>query len=41
MIELEEISKSFRVAKRNAGLGKAVKALFHREYTVKIGRAHV
>ncbi len=34
MIELEEISKSFRVAKRNAGLGKAVKALFHREYTV-------
>lgn len=34
MIELEEISKSFRVAKRNAGLGNAFKALFKRDYEV-------
>lgn len=34
MITLENISKSFRVAKRNAGLGEAWKALFRREYTV-------
>ena len=33
MIELKHIEKTFRVAKRNAGMGEAVKALFHREYT--------
>ena len=33
MIELQHISKTFRVAKRNAGFGEAVKALFRREYT--------
>lgn len=33
MIELKHISKTFRVAKRNAGMGEAVKALFKREYT--------
>lgn len=32
MIEMKGISKSFKVSKRNAGLGKAVKALFSREY---------
>ncbi|AGK95703.1 ABC transporter ATP-binding protein [Clostridium pasteurianum] len=32
MIELKDISKSFRVSKRNAGLGKAVRALFKRDY---------
>lgn len=32
MIEMKGISKSFKVSKRNAGLGKAVKALFKREY---------
>lgn len=32
MIELENINKTFRVAKRQAGLGKAVKALFSRSY---------
>ena len=34
MIELEHISKTFRVAKRNAGMGEAVRALFRREYTL-------
>ena len=34
MIELKNISKTFRVAKRNAGFREAAKALFHREYTL-------
>lgn len=34
MIELEGISKSFRVAKRNSGMKEAFRALFRREYTV-------
>ena len=34
MIELKGISKTFKVAKRNAGMTEAVKALFHREYTL-------
>lgn len=34
MIELKGISKSFKVAKRNAGLGNAFKALFKRDYEV-------
>ncbi len=34
MISLQGISKSFKVAKRSAGMGQAMKALFHREYTV-------
>ena len=33
MIELRHINKTFKVAKRNAGFGEAVKGLFHREYT--------
>ncbi len=33
MIELQHISKTFRVARRNSGFGEAVKALFKREYT--------
>lgn len=33
MIELKNINKSFRVARRNSGMGEAVKALFGREYT--------
>ncbi len=33
MIELQGISKTYRVAKRTAGLKQAIKALFHREYT--------
>lgn len=32
MIKLQNINKTFRVAKRQAGLGRAVKALFSREY---------
>ncbi len=32
MIEFEGISKTYRVAKRQAGFGNAVKALFSREY---------
>lgn len=32
MIEVEHLSKSFRVARRNAGFSQAVKALFHKEY---------
>lgn len=34
MIELKGISKTFRVAKRNSGMAEAIKALFHREYTL-------
>lgn len=34
VIELKQISKSFRISKRNPGLTKAVKALFKREYEV-------
>lgn len=33
MIDLVNINKSFRTAKRSGGLGQAVKALFSREYT--------
>ena len=33
MIELAHIEKTFRVARRSAGFGEAVKALFRREYT--------
>lgn len=33
MIELKNISKTFKVAKRNAGFSEAVKALFKKEYT--------
>lgn len=33
MIELKNIRKTFKVAKRNAGLHAAVKALFRKEYT--------
>ena len=32
MITMEHVCKSYKVAKRNAGFGEAVKALFHREY---------
>jgi ABC-2 type transport system ATP-binding protein len=32
MIKLQKINKTFRVAKRQAGFGRAVKALFSREY---------
>jgi ABC-2 type transport system ATP-binding protein len=32
MITVQNINKTFRVAKRQAGLGRAVKALFSREY---------
>lgn len=34
MIELQEICKTFRVYRRDAGFGNAVKALFHKEYTM-------
>ena len=34
MIKLEKINKTFRVAKRQAGFGRAVKALFSREYEI-------
>ena len=33
MIELQGIFKTFRVSKREAGFGNAVKALFHKEYS--------
>lgn len=33
MIELRNINKTFKVAKRNAGFAEAVKALFKKEYT--------
>lgn len=33
MIELRHVCKTFKIAKRNAGLSEAVKAMFRREYT--------
>lgn len=33
MIEVEHLNKTFRVARREAGFGEAVKALFSRQYT--------
>jgi ABC-2 type transport system ATP-binding protein len=33
MIELKNVNKTFKIAKRNAGFSEAVKALFKREYT--------
>jgi len=33
MIELKNINKTFKIARRSAGLGEAVKALFRKEYT--------
>jgi len=33
MIELNNINKTFKIAKRNAGFGEAVKALFKKDYT--------
>ena len=33
MIELKNINKTFKVAKRNAGLSEAVKALLRKEYS--------
>ncbi len=32
MIEVKDLKKTFKVARREAGFGEAVKALFHREY---------
>lgn len=32
MIAMENVCKSYRIAKRNAGLAEACRALFHREY---------
>lgn len=34
MITMEHVCKSYKIAKRSAGFGEAVKALFHREYEV-------
>lgn len=33
MIELRNINKTFKVARRNAGFGEALKAMFRKEYT--------
>ncbi len=34
MITMDHVCKSYRIAKRNAGFGEALKALFHREYEI-------
>lgn len=34
MIELKNINKTFKIARRNAGFGEAVKALFKKEYEI-------
>lgn len=34
MITMEQVCKSYKIAKRNAGFGEACKALFHRKYEV-------
>jgi ABC-2 type transport system ATP-binding protein len=31
-IEVKQISKTFKVAKKNSGLKEAIKSFFHREY---------
>ena len=41
MIELQDINKSFRVARRKAGLGNAFKSLFSREYETIQALDHV
>lgn len=41
MIMMEEVCKSYKVAKRNAGFGEACKALFHREYEVVHALDHI
>lgn len=41
MITMENVCKSYKVAKRNAGFGEACKALFHREYQVIQALNHV
>lgn len=41
MIEMRDISKSFRVAKRDAGMRQAVRSLFKREYSVIQALNHV
>lgn len=41
MITMDNVCKSYRVAKRNAGFSEAVKALFHREYDVIRALDHV
>lgn len=34
MITMEHVCKSYKIAKRNAGLGETVKSFFHREYEI-------
>lgn len=34
MITMNHVCKSYKIAKRNAGFGEAVKALFHRDYEI-------
>ena len=34
MIEFKEVSKTYRVAKRQSGMGNAVKSFFSREYKI-------
>ncbi len=41
MITMEDVCKSYKVAKRNAGFGEACKALFRREYEVVHALNHV
>ena len=41
MITMENVCKSYKVAKRNAGFGEACKALFHRKYEVIQALNHV
>ena len=41
MIKMENVCKSYKVAKRSAGFGEACKALFHREYDVIHALKHV
>ncbi len=41
MITMENVCKSYKVAKRNAGFGETCKALFHREYQVIQALNHV
>ncbi len=41
MIAMDNVCKSYKIAKRNAGMKEACKALFHKEYEVIQALDHV
>ena len=41
MIEFNDVCKSYRVARRESGLGNAIKSLFKREYSTINAISHI